>query len=270
MSQSSPHLGLALGGGSVLGLAHVGALQALVENSIQPDILSGTSAGALAATLYAFDVPVETIMEEAYSLDWLRLAQPTLSARGLLTNERIESIIRKYVGDRKIEDASVPLLITATDISRGVPVVLDHGDVALAVRASCSIPGVFRPVEIEGRLLVDGGVTDNVPIRPLLDRHAAHIVAIDVLSHRYRPNANPQNIFDVLNNTYFIMIQRAMRTHADQAEVLIEPDLSHFSSADFRKHRDIVQAGYEETNKHMDQIRALSVRKQPWWRQWSI
>ncbi|HDP97696.1 MAG TPA: patatin, partial [bacterium] len=159
-------IGLALGGGAVLGAAHIGVLKAMEELDIPVHFVAGTSIGALVAALYAFGKDYKQIEKIAAELDWLDVSGLSLSQYGLLSNKKLGKIINKAIGDVDFEDARIPLAMIATDISHGKEVVLKQGNVATAVMASTCIPGIFIPVEIEGKLLVDGGVVENVPISP--------------------------------------------------------------------------------------------------------
>jgi len=143
-------IALALGGGAVLGAAHVGVLRALTELDITVSMISGTSIGAFIASLYAFGKSWQEIRDIVYDLDWLDMTSLALSQYGLLSNRKIAGIVVALLGDKNIEEAPIPLSIVATDIGTGKKVILAKGDVALAVMASSCIPGLFKPVEWGG------------------------------------------------------------------------------------------------------------------------
>lgn len=157
-------IALALGGGSVLGAVHVGILKAFEEHGIEIKALSGTSAGAIVASLYAFGIGAKEIEKIVLEFEWKNLSSLTLSKYGILSNEKIGEMIKRNIGEKNIEDAKIPLSMVAIDITTGEKVVLDKGSVSDAVMASTCVPGIFIPIEIGGRLLVDGGIIENIPL----------------------------------------------------------------------------------------------------------
>ncbi|MCA1747365.1 MAG: patatin-like phospholipase family protein, partial [Bacteroidales bacterium] len=173
-------IGLALGGGAVLGAAHVGVLRAIKEKEIEIEFVAGTSIGAFVAAFFAFGKKWEDIHEIAADLKWLDISQIALSKFGLLSNDKMGELIAEHIGKKKIKDAEIPLAMVATDIAKGEKVVLDKGSVADAVMASTAIPGIFNPVEIGKKMLVDGGVVENVPIRTTRDLGAKYIIGVDL------------------------------------------------------------------------------------------
>lgn len=250
-------LGLALGGGSALGFAHIGVLKALEENSISVDFISGTSVGAIMAALYAFSVPFRDIEKESEMLNWRKIAKLIPSALGVSSNAKLRKILEKHIGkNAKIEDASIPLAIIATDIETGSKMVFRSGSVIDAVLASSCLPGLFTPVEIGGCLLIDGGMVENVPISPLKNMGADIIVGVNLL--KYRKYARPKNIIDVLTNS-FDMINRKISDLPDGngIDILMEPDLSNFYMGDITKWKDISEAGYSEAQKHILKLKEL-------------
>ncbi|WP_294345204.1 patatin-like phospholipase family protein [Prosthecochloris sp.] len=238
-------IGLALGGGAVLGAAHVGVLRALDELAIEVHALSGTSIGSFIASLHAFGMGWREIERVALDLDWFDLTGLTLSQFGLLSNKKFGRVVRQLLGKRKIEEASVPLAIVATDIGNGEKVVLKQGDVAEAVMASSCIPAVFKPVEIDGRLLVDGVLMENVPLSPLLEHGRHPFVCVDLMSsHIFR---KPDNIVDLLLNAFYSTLKASTTLQTEEADLKIELDLGTFSLVDTRQVPELVEAGYRDS-----------------------
>lgn len=167
--QKNKKIGLALGGGAVLGAAHIGVLKALEELEIEIGWITGTSIGSLVASLYAFGVDCNKVQDLAIDLSWSDIAGFSLSKFGLLSNKNIQKFLQKHIGDATFDQANIPLAVIATNITTGQKVVLNKGKVAYAVMASCCIPGIFKPVTINDILLVDGGIVENVPVSPLKD-----------------------------------------------------------------------------------------------------
>ncbi len=233
---------LALGGGAVLGAAHVGVLRALAELDITVSMISGTSIGAFIASLHAFGKSWEEIRDIVFELDWLDMTSLALSQYGLLSNRKIAGIVVALLGNKNIEDAPIPLSIVATDIGTGKKIILDKGGVALAVMASSCIPGLFKPVEWAGSLLVDGMLMENVPVSPLVERGAETILCVDLLArHTFK---KPENIIDLLLNAFYSTITNMTALQTDVADLSISPDLSEFTLIDTAQIPDIMEAGY--------------------------
>ena len=234
---------LALGGGAVLGAAHVGVLRALTELDITVSMISGTSIGAFIASLHAFGKSWQEIRDIVFDLDWLDMTSLALSQYGLLSNKKMGDIVCSLLGDKTIEDAFIPLSIVATDIGTGKKVVFTKGDVALAVMASSCIPGLFKPVEWAGSLLVDGVLMENVPVSPLVESGAESIVCVDLLARRVFKK--PANIIDLLLNAFYSTITNMTALQIEVADLSLAPDLSEFSLIDTAQIPDIMEAGYQ-------------------------
>jgi len=250
----STKVGLALGGGFVLGAAHIGVLRAMEEKGFQLAAISGTSVGALVAAFYAFGIPPHEIEEMAASSHWFDISSLQLTRFSLLSNDRLAKIIRTRLGDVNIEDARIPLSIVATDLITGERVVLERGNLAEAVRASTSIPGIYAPVEIHGRLLVDGGLVENVPISPLKQRGVDFTIAVDVGANRRFQK--PENIMDVIANSISISIRQSTRTQWRQADLVIAPDMTARSRVNMQQVRELAKVGYDEAMNRLGQVTA--------------
>jgi NTE family protein len=236
-------IGLALGGGGALGAAHIGVLKAMDELNLRGGCISGTSAGALVASLYAFGKGWEEIAEIAGHIKWMEISKLSLSQYGLLSNEKLGALIGENIGHVRIEDAEVPLAIVATDIATGDEVVLYKGDVAKAVMASTCIPGIYVPVEMEGRVLVDGGIVENVPVSPLQKMGADFIIGVDLNAGQRRNK--PKNIVEVLLRSFDFTLKAATRLQTEWADLVIAPDLTGFSMYDMNKTDDLFEEGYK-------------------------
>jgi len=186
------NLALALGGGGVLGAAHVGVLQVLHERDIRPTIVAGTSAGALAGAAYAAGLDPYALEIRALQSDWSTVGdfspRPGL---GLLDTSGLRRTIDAIGGDLPIEDLPMPFCAVATDARTGAPVVLNRGSLADALCASIAVPGIFRPARVGGRVLVDGGLVENLPIEAAFGLGADHVIAVrlapeqDMIPTRY-------------------------------------------------------------------------------------
>ncbi len=234
--------GLGLGGGAVLGAAHVGVLRAIDELSVSVSMVSGTSIGSFIAALYAFGKTWKEIRDITFNLDWLDMSGLVLSQYGLLSNRKFGGIVTELLGNKKIEEATLPLSIVATDIGTGRKVVFRKGDVSNAVMASSCIPGIFKPVEYADALLVDGVLVENVPVSPLLEDGAESVICVDLLAcHSFN---KPENIIGILLNAFYSAVTNTTAIQTDQADLRICPDLSFFNLVDTRRIPEIMEAGY--------------------------
>lgn len=240
---TSPVLGLALGGGGALGFAHAGVLAALHDRGPRPDAYSGTSAGAVVAALAAFGVGPDAIRERLGALRWRSVSDLARSRLGFLDNAELGDLLVAALGPVRIEESAVPLAIVAADVHTGDRVVIREGPLAQAVRASAAVPGVFVPVEIGARLLVDGAVIENVPVGPLRTLGAGLVVGVNVIgAPPYRP---VRTAAQVLTNAAFIALQSSARRLAPEgADLLVEPDLAGRSVWDARDLPSLWDAGW--------------------------
>ena len=241
----STRIGLALGGGAMLGAAHVGVLKALEEIELQVSAVAGTSIGALVSALYAFNVPAKDIEAVALRMEWGDVGALKFSKMGLFSNSKLGELVVGAIGDVNIEDAPKPLAIMATDLASGSAVILRKGSVAQAVMASACVPGVFVPVTIGEHVLVDGGLVENVPVSALNRAHYDCLMAVDLSTHRhYSP---PEDVFDVMTNAIDIAIDNHTRGQLKQAHCLIQPDLTTVSRvrADAKDIQGMIDTGYK-------------------------
>lgn len=239
--------GLALGGGAVLGAAHIGVLKAIEESGIEINYVTGTSIGAFVAALYAFGKNWKEIEEISAKLKWINIADISLSRYGLLSNENLGELIKENIGDKNIEDSNIPLAIIATNAANGEKVILDKGSVANSVMASTCIPGIFKPVEMGDIMLLDGGVVENVPINTIKEMGAEFVLGVDLnASHTY---GKPDNILDVILNSFHFIMKQSVKFQTEKADLLIEPDLSSFNRSDIRQIKDLIKRGYEDAKK---------------------
>lgn len=267
-NSSQQKIGLALSGGSALGLFHVGVLRAFKEQDLNIHCVAGTSAGALVAACFAFGAPLDDMVVVAEKLSWFKLANFSSSFLGLASNKAIGELIQKFLGQANIEDAKIPLAIVATDLLTGEKVVFRKGSVAQAVMASACIPGVFSPVSIDGRVLVDGGLAENLPLSPLTDMGAE--IKIGVNLAKWRTYKRPRHLVDVMMTSMDILTHRQTNAAASAADLLIEPHLEHYSPSDLKSAIQLIPEGYRLGQQAAVQIKNMvSSRSLPkrlgWW-----
>jgi NTE family protein len=253
MDDENQKIGLALGGGAVLGASHIGTLKALEECDLAPDMIAGTSIGAFIAAFYAFGVSIEEMTEIAINMKWLNISSLSLSKRGLLSNEKLGVVLEERVGKRDIADADLPLAIVTTDLSSGEKVVFREGDLATAVMASTCIPGIFIPIESDGRILVDGVLVENVPVSPLEEMKADQIIAADV--NALRLYDKPDDIIEVVMNALDIAVDSLSRPQTDDVDLLIRPKLTSYSRTEMdpEKIGGLIEEGYQTTMQKIEE-----------------
>ena len=178
----TPKIGLALGSGSARGWAHIGVIKALTEAGIHVDYVAGTSVGAVVGAVYASG-RIDSFKDVVLQLDWKKIASfldVVFPKSGLIDGNRIAEFIRSHVGEKNIEDLSLPFCAVSTDLATGNEVVFQDGDIIEAVRASISVPGVFTPVRKSGAILVDGGLVNPVPVSVVRKMGADLVIAVDL------------------------------------------------------------------------------------------
>lgn len=254
-----PKIGVALGGGGALGSAHIGVLKVFEENKIPIDYLSGNSIGAVIAALYAFEVKLDDILKLAEKMNWLKISSFVFSKRALLSNEEIGEIITEYLGEVSIEDAPIPLVIMATDIVTGKEAVLRQGTVAKAVMASTAIPGVFTPVEMDNRTLVDGLLVNNVPISPLKGMGAEFTIAVNLGARDKYPE--PHDLIDILINSYEIAIDTTTALRLKSADFVLQLQLEDYAHRDSSPALELFKKGYQTTQSELPQLLKAIRRK---------
>ncbi len=258
--KSEVSIGLALSGGATRGMAHIGALKALLDNGIRPDKIAGTSIGALVAALYAFGIPIDKMYEHAVELSWLKVSSFSLSRTGLLSNKPIGELIEYFIDDADIAQALIPLAIVTTDIATGEKVVLREGNVAKAVMASTCVPGIFKPVQFDDRLLVDGYLLENVPVTPLQEMGADIIISVNLSARkRYRI---PDGIVDIVLNAFDIAVEANMRRGLPISDVVIEPDLFSILESEIENPAvAFFDEGYTATMSRLPSIKSMLTKK---------
>jgi NTE family protein len=218
-------VGLALGGGVARGLAHIGVLSVLERVGIPIDCVSGTSAGSLMGAVYCAGWSLDRIREEARLIRWHQLASPVWPSRGLVSFDKLERWLVGKLGDITFADLKIPYAAVATDLSSFEPVALCEGRLAPAVRASCSFPGLVTPLELNGRLLCDGFVSNSVPVSAVRAMGADYVIGVDILAPAIRPRWGALG-YAVAGVE--IMSQKAGQGH-QTADCLISPDLAGVS-----------------------------------------
>jgi NTE family protein len=242
--------GFVLSGGFIKGFAHLGAIQALIEHDIRPQIISATSAGALVGVLYADGNEPYQVLEFFEGLKFTDLTKLVLPTTGFFDLEELQEFLKSHLKRQRLELLPVPIVVTATDLDYGQTVLFREGEIASCVAASCCMPVLFSPIVIDGVHYVDGGVLMNLPVTPIREE-CQKIYAINV-SPMPRPESK-MNIINIAERTYHLMFRANAMKERALADVLIEPvNLSGFSNMDLEKADEIFKLGYQTAKAIID------------------
>lgn len=251
---SHKRVGLALGGGAARGLAHVGVLQVLEEAGVPVHCIAGTSVGALVGAAYAAGTDSGRLEEMANTMRWRRIARPIWPRNGLVSFARLEALMIDLIGDLSFDDLQAPCAAVATDLETGQAIVLQEGRVAPAVRASCSVPGFVAPVEMDGRLLTDGGISNNLPISVARDLGGEVVIAVDLMTPLGR---RPKGGLEVAVFALRYLVARS-GDDADSADVCIRiPLWSLGSLLRIKAGAWLIAVGRQATEEAMPAIRRV-------------
>jgi predicted acylesterase/phospholipase RssA len=277
-------VGLVLSGGGARGIAHVGAIQAIVEAHIPIDYVCGTSMGAIFAGGLALGLDSQEMREHVRDL----FAKPfalydlTIPITAMLAGKRLERVLHEQLGDADIEDLWLPFFCVSTDLSRAQLVIHDRGTLWKSVRASCSIPGIFPPLTWNGRTLVDGGLMDNLPVDLLAERCPGPIIAVDVLPYGdptlQRPSGTIERwlrkvrdivkgepagppLFDTLMRSTLVgsKYRQQLGPRPEQV-VYLEPPVAAFGMLQWRAHRELLEVGYRHAREQLALYRSMFPR----------
>ena len=299
-TESNKLLGLALGSGGAFGIAHIGVLRILEENRVSIDIVSGSSIGALIASMLGLGFPVDKMERIAKKLksrlNLMRLLDFTVPISGMLAGRRMRRFLKSFLKDKTFQDLKIPIKIMVYDLRNRETLSIEKGLLVDAVYRSIAIPGIFKPKVEKGRMLVDGGVSDPVPVGALLKEGIKKIIAVNVLPgpediykrnmmlkkifeqeenlmrkgpfyakiiimiKRFFRNIFTPNIFDVIMTSMQSIEYMLAEASCKKIEVVLRPVLSEASSIDFYRVKDFIKRGEEETTLYLDEIKALAAR----------
>ena len=249
-----PAIGLALGGGFARGIAHIGVLKVLEAENIPIRYVAGTSVGALIGAVYCSGVTPAELEELATRVRFRDLARWTLSRYGFATNLRMIGFLNRILKAKTFEELRIPLAVTATDFTSGEGVVFRSGPLADPVRASCAYPGVFLPVTVNGRLLVDGMLAHSLPSQPVREMGADRVLAVNLKS-TWSNSEGPRHIFDVIGQCFSIAQDMNCAQSRACADLVIEPDVTGYRYDDFEHSTELVRIGEAATREALPEIR---------------
>jgi NTE family protein len=257
-----PKIGLALGGGFARGLAHIGVFKVFEEEQIPIDFIAGTSVGSVIGAFYASGVSARELSEMAATVRFKDFSRWTISRMGLFSNDRMSKFLGRILRCRTFEELRIPLAVAATDIITGEPAVFNSGDLTEPVRASCAYPGIFLPVNINGRLLIDGLLGHAVPAMPLRAMGAERVVSVHLSADWVKPGG-PRHVFDIIGQCFSIAQDKTSGPWRSASDVVIEPEIGEFGYDDFVRAPKLVRAGEVATRAVLPKIREWLPTAQP-------
>ena len=237
----APVVGLALGGGAARGFAHIGVIKMLEASGIHVDVVAGTSAGSVVGALYASGMDAFAMQQAAIALDEASLRDVRLFGGGLVQGRKLQDYVDGLVRQRPLERLGRPFAAVATELETGRRTVFRHGGTGMAVRASCSVPGVFEPVAIDGRHYVDGGVVSPVPVDAARELGADLVVAVDISARS--DGTLPDGLLGILGRSAVIMGQHLGAQELARADVVIRPRVEGIGGADFAQRDRAIMEG---------------------------
>jgi NTE family protein len=248
-----PRIGIALGGGFARAIAHVGVLRVLQGAGVKISGIAGISAGAMVAAAYASGRDLEEISATAAEMRFSHVARWCVSRMGLAGSRRMSAFLKGLLRCHRFEEMRIPLSVVATDLITGTPTVFrDGGDVIDPIRASCAYPGLLEPVQIGGRLFVDGAIGMEVPSAAVREMQVDKLIAVRLVT---RCTQQPANFFEVVNRCFRIMNQQSEPSWRSRSDLVIEPDVSEAAWDGFASARELIAAGEHAARSVLPTIR---------------
>lgn len=251
-------IAIVLGAGASKGFAHIGVLKILEANQIPIHMIVGTSAGSFVGSLYAYGYNAFQLQKMSLAIEKSDIVDLTIPDNGFIKGEKLEEYINRLVNNTPLEKMRIPFYAVATDLLNGQEVVFGKGNTGNAVRASCSIPGIFRPVNIGGRLYADGGIVSPVAVEAARRMGADIVIAVDISSDI--DVSQPQNTIETILKAINIMYSKVAGQQISRADVIIRPKVSFIGSADFDKRHEAVIEGERAALDALPRIKEIVER----------
>jgi len=270
MTAQHKKIGLALGGGGAKGYAHIGVIKALLDAGIKIDYIAGTSMGALVGGYYAATKNIIELEKTALNIkksDLFSIKDFIKRRDGALFHGKsIANILNHHLSGIKIENCQIPFAAITTDVKTGDGVIIKNGDLVSAIGASIAIPGIFSPVEIDGRILMDGGLSNPVPADIIKQMGAEYVIAVDVSSKWLTAPeeiVKSHDIYSVISNAFSIMEYQIAKIPLKSADIILRPPVLTYDWAAFGKAGEIIKAGKEEAELNLKEIRSKTGYRAP-------
>ena len=249
--QSKIKVGIALSGGGIRGISHLGVLKALGEIGIMPAKVSGTSAGAIVGAMYCQGYQPEEILKIIVETNYFKFMRPAISWNGILKMESVGSLYKVYLPHNDFAQLKIPLAVAATDIQKGRVIYYDEGELIKPIMASSSIPGMFEPIIIEGKYLVDGGVLNNLPVEPL-EGLCDYVIGVNC--NHLPEETNVNNMKKLIERTVIMSMNYNVYSRKSKCDFFIEaPGLGKYGVFDIKKAPELFKSGYDHAMKLIEQ-----------------
>ncbi|MFC3881001.1 patatin-like phospholipase family protein [Algoriphagus namhaensis] len=249
--KSNLKIGIALSGGGVRGISHLGVLKALNEAGIFPNRVSGSSAGAIAGAMYCAGYKPEEILRIIVDTNYFKFLRPAISWKGLLKMDQMEKLFGLYLKENDFAKLKIPLTVAATDIQKGKPVYFSEGEIIKAVMASSCIPGMFEPIFHDEKYLVDGGVLNNLPVEPL-DGVCDYIIGVNC--NHLPEETNITNMKNLIERTVIMSMNYNVYSRESKCDFFVEAHgLGKYGVLDIRKAPQLFKAGYDRMIQYMEE-----------------
>jgi len=253
--RKAPKVALVLGAGAAKGFAHVGVIKVLEANRIPVHMVVGTSVGSFVGSLYAYGYPAYDLQKLAMGLEKGEIADLTVPDNGFVKGEKLEAYVNHMVRGTPMEGLRIPFYAVATDIGSGQEMVFGKGNTGAAVRASCSVPGIFRPVRIGDRTYVDGGVVSPVAVDAARRMGADVVIAVNISGEV--DGTVPEGTLDTIFQSINIMYSKIAAAQLSRADVVIRPRVGHIASGDFTKRHEAILEGEKAAQAALPEIQSL-------------
>ncbi|MGB9699691.1 MAG: patatin-like phospholipase family protein [Thermodesulfobacteriota bacterium] len=251
-------IALVLGAGAAKGFAHIGVLKVLTTHHIPVHMVVGTSAGSLVGCFYAYGYSPFEIQSLALSIQKTDIIDFVIPDNGFIQGLKLAEFVNKMTKNTPLEKMALPFYAVATDLLSGQEVVFGKGNTGAAVRASCAVPGVFRPVRIGDRLYVDGGVVSPVAVEAARKYGANIVIAVDISSDL--GNVKPESTIETILQAVNIMYSKMVQLQLAKADVIIRPKVGHISSSDFSKRHEAILEGEKAALEALPKIKEILER----------
>ena len=248
--EKQSHIGIALSGGGVRGIAHLGVLRAMDEAGISPSAISGSSAGAIAGVMYAKGFAPDEILEIIIQTNYFKFIWPSVSWKGILKMDHITPLYEKYLEVNDFSSLRIPMTMAATDLHLGQTAYFSSGEIIRPLMASSCIPGMFEPILLDGRYYIDGGVLNNMPVEPLQD---ICDVIIGVNCNHLPEQQNIRHIKSLIERTVIMSMNYNVYSRRGMCDHFVEPvGLARFGVLEIKKAKEIFEIGYQTMKEYID------------------
>lgn len=251
LMKSKLNIGIALSGGGVRGISHLGVLKGLNEAGIFPSKVSGTSAGAIVGAMYCNGYQPEEVLKIIVETNYFKFLRPAISLTGILKMNSVGDLFKLYLKHDSFSELKTPLTVAATDVKKGKVIYFSEGELINPVLASSCIPGMFDPIVIGDRHLIDGGVLNNLPVEPL-DGICDYVIGINC--NHLPEEANIKNMKSLIERSVIMAMNYNVHSRKSKCDFFIEaPGLGKYGVFDIKKAPELFQAGYDRISQFIDE-----------------